>query len=383
MRLRQLDVLRAFAVLLVMVRHLKEGKDNPGLVALVAHVHRAPADVRHLPELVLWALYRVGWTGVDLFFVLSGFLVSGLLFREHQEQHSIRIGRFLIRRGFKIYPLFYAFLFSTVIAITLFTARKLSLAAIVCETFFVQNYGPNIWGHTWSLAIEEHFYVCLALLLLVLSRREAMGRITQIFAFAAVAFPVARIITTLRLPEFDFKTHVFATHLRLDALLYGVALSYVWHYQRDRLAFAERSAVRPWLLVFGFASFVPPLLLPQAHPIMRTVGLSGLSIGASLFVLWSMTGPRITSRPISLAADVLAKMGFYSYAIYLWHLPVLVVGVPIAAKIVDKVLHRSLGALGETLVYLTATIFIAVVTARAVELPALRVRERLFPSAAR
>lgn len=382
MRLRHLDVLRAFAVLLVMVRHLKEGKDNPGLVGLVAHIHQAPADLRHLPELALWALYRVGWAGVDLFFVLSGFLVSGLLFREYQKSRHLRVGRFLIRRGFKIYPMFYLFLFSTILAIKLFTDRTFAPYSILCETIFVQNYGPNIWGHTWSLAVEEHFYFLLAALLLILARRDAMSRVTQIFVFVAVAFPIARVITTLLVPEFDFKTHVFATHLRLDALFYGVALSYVWHHHPERLEFAEHGPVRPWLLVGGLALFLPTLWLKQDDPTMRTVGLSGLSIGAGLLVLWSMTGPRVTWRPLSLAADALAKMGFYSYSIYLWHVPVLVVGVPVVGKIVGKVLHRPLGTLGEAFVYVAASIVTGVVTARAIELPALRLRDKLFPSAA-
>lgn len=82
MRNPTIDVLRAFAVLLVFCRHT-EGT---------------------------LLLSRFGWAGVDLFFVLRGYLVSGLLFREYQQTQTIRAGRFLVRRGFKIYPQFYLFL---------------------------------------------------------------------------------------------------------------------------------------------------------------------------------------------------------------------------------------------------------------------------------
>lgn len=82
-------------------------------------------------------------------------------------------------------------------------------------------------------------------------------------------------------------------------------------------------------------------------------------------------------------ADGLAKMGFYSYAVYLWHVPVLVVGVPIAGKVASKILGQPLGLLGELVVYVAGTIGVAVVTARLIELPALKLRDRLFPSVAR
>ncbi len=296
MRLRQLDVLRAFAVLLVMIRHLNEGKDNPAMLALVAQVNRAPTELAHLPELVVRLLYRMGWAGVDLFFVLSGFLVSGLLFREHQQRSAVRVGRFLIRRGFKIYPMFYLFLLSTLLAIGLFTTRKLSLPAIVCEVLFIQNYGPNMWGHTWSLAVEEHFYLLLGLLLFVLSRRQRVGLVPRLFPLVALGFLAARVATTLLVPEFDFKTHVFATHLRLDALFYGVALSYLWYFERPRLAFAEQGAARPLLLLGGLLLFAPACFWKQDNPWMRTIGLSGLSLGGAMLVLWAMSGPPVASR---------------------------------------------------------------------------------------
>src|SRR6185295_15310789 len=86
-----LDVLRGVAVLLVLFRHF----DTP------------PEELMHPVRAVVMWLNRVGWIGVDLFFVLSGFLVSGLLFEEYERHGTLRVGRFLVRRGFKIYPGFY------------------------------------------------------------------------------------------------------------------------------------------------------------------------------------------------------------------------------------------------------------------------------------
>src|SRR3990167_6747089 len=92
-RLVQLDILRGIAVLLVLGRHI-------------------PMTQEPVRGFLGWWM-RAGWTGVDLFFVLSGFLVSGLLFQEYKRHGDIRLGRFFIRRGLKIYPAFYVLFFVT------------------------------------------------------------------------------------------------------------------------------------------------------------------------------------------------------------------------------------------------------------------------------
>ena len=126
---------------------------------------------------VLFWLQHGGWVGVDIFFVLSGFLVSGLLFREYQVHQSLRIGRFLVRRGLKIYPAFYLLILLTIwLDLAPYDVRK-----VLGEVFFLQSYYNlfgSIWTHTWTLAIEEHFYILLALLFWLLvrgSRRHRPG----------------------------------------------------------------------------------------------------------------------------------------------------------------------------------------------------------------
>ncbi|HEX4406503.1 MAG TPA: acyltransferase, partial [Polyangia bacterium] len=140
-RLNRLDILRAIAVLLVLGRHMY--------------------------VTMFWM--RTGWMGVDLFFVLSGFLVSGLLFAEHQKYGKLNVVRFWVRRAFKIYPAFYFLLI--VSAVTGFHQKGWLLA----DVFFFQNYVPGWWHHTWSLAVEEHFYL-LAPLLLALIARAGRGQ---------------------------------------------------------------------------------------------------------------------------------------------------------------------------------------------------------------
>jgi peptidoglycan/LPS O-acetylase OafA/YrhL len=115
------------------------------------------ADVRFLA-----AWFRIGWIGVDLFFVLSGFLISGLLFLEYRSAGELKLARFFLRRGLKIYPAFWAMLFASVLGLVL-AGKSVRGIAIAGELLFVQNYTQSIWEHTWSLAVEEHFYLLLPL----------------------------------------------------------------------------------------------------------------------------------------------------------------------------------------------------------------------------
>jgi peptidoglycan/LPS O-acetylase OafA/YrhL len=131
-RIRHLDMLRATAVLLVISSHLT------------------------------WhpILSRFGWTGVDLFFCLGGFLISGLLFRDYKTTGTIHWRRFIIRRGFKLYPAYYTLTLATVI-FSRIAGTPILWKRLWPDLILVQDYEPGTWGHLWSLGIEEQFYLLL------------------------------------------------------------------------------------------------------------------------------------------------------------------------------------------------------------------------------
>ena len=120
MRLKTIDILRAFAILGVLFRH----------------------------SIIDTWYSRPGWAGVDLFFVLSGFLVSGLLFNEFKKSGQVNIKRFLIRRGFKIYPAFYIFLLVALITEKYWFRVNYPLQNILSELFFMQSYFNGCFLHT-------------------------------------------------------------------------------------------------------------------------------------------------------------------------------------------------------------------------------------------
>jgi peptidoglycan/LPS O-acetylase OafA/YrhL len=98
------------------------------------------------------------WTGVDLFFVISGFLISSLLFKEITLSGTLDLRRFYIRRVLRILPTFYLYIAGTVVLFSVIN-KDFSASTIISELLFLQNYFTSFNEHTWSLAVEEHFYL--------------------------------------------------------------------------------------------------------------------------------------------------------------------------------------------------------------------------------
>ena len=343
-RVQQLDVLRGVAVLLVLVHHSPGGEG---------------------------ALLKAGWTGVDLFFVLSGFLVSGLLFKEHLRSGRIRPGRFYLRRGLKIYPNFYTMLAVTSAALA-WAHVPVEPRNVLHEVVFVQNYLPAAWWgreHAWSLAIEEHFYFLLPPVLILLLRWGAFRRApVRWAAVLAAALGTAALAVRWAMVRSGAGAVdvMFLTHTRLDSLAFGVLLSVVWHFAPARIAIVRR--LRWALLPAGLLLTLPCYLLSNEHPFILTLGLTLNYLGYGMVLAAVLTLPRVLPKPLEPA---LAYVGFYSYSIYLWHLPFL------------AVVRSAFGASAAgAAVFYAGSIVAGVVMARLVEIPALRVRERWIPAQA-
>jgi peptidoglycan/LPS O-acetylase OafA/YrhL len=342
-----LDVLRGVAILLVFSRH-SEG---------------API------------LSHLGWIGVDLFFVLSGYLVSGLLFREYQQTHSLATGRFLLRRGFKIYPQFYL-LTAVTLVVTWFAGGAFVTSHTLAEVAFFQNYEPGLWAHTWSLAVEEHFYLLLAIGITLLARRggaDPFRALPRWIGASCSVILVLRVATWYVHPATSDYVHIFPSHLRMDSLLYGVLLSYFCAFRMDHVRkFLDRFG--KWLPPLSILLLAPAAFLDQSSPWVYTVGFTSIAIGFGLLLLTALH-PRVkNARAPGVGARMMARLGQVSYAFYLWHGPVLLVG--------DRMFAGRLPVMVNFWAAFFATVVIAFATTWLAEQPFLKLRDRWLPSRA-
>jgi peptidoglycan/LPS O-acetylase OafA/YrhL len=375
-RVLQLDVLRGIAVLLVIGRHLEIPRPH-GVTGLFAS---------------LW--FTIGWLGVDLFFVLSGFLIGGLLLSEHQRHGRIDIGRFLVRRGLKIYPPYIVFIAYVILMPTMKAVLGKGNAWPVLREewllhwpnlLFLQNYiGTNPEGHTWTLAVEEHFYLTLPFILAGLA---AARRIRWLVPLCLFIIPV--LLLTLRGAAIwandPYAVKMSATHLRLDALFFGVGIRVVAQLLPEHFA-----AMRMWrksLLAAGLVVWLPNVFIEPDTVFIKTFGLTLTFLGAAAFLIAAYhthaADFRYSRRWVSAAASLLSWIGFYSYAIYLWH--VTAMGI-LERELVSRVIAQSAPGQLEwavlTFVVTLGAIFAGVIAGRVVEWPVLRVRDRFFPSRA-
>ena len=168
----------------------------------------------------LWlGFHNFGWAGVDIFFVLSGFLIGGLLVKEWKQYRRIDIRRFLIRRGFKIWPQYYVFLLAN-----LLTGHR-TLRQLWGNLLNIQNYVGGI-PHTWTLAVEEHAYLLLVALLAFAARIELRTR--RLFLSVGIACIVI-VVWRLFLSYHGINTFT-RTDTRIDGILYGLLLAMLYHF---------------------------------------------------------------------------------------------------------------------------------------------------------
>jgi peptidoglycan/LPS O-acetylase OafA/YrhL len=353
MRIQSIDFLRGIAILLVVFRHIEY---DP-------------------------IFNFIGWSGVDLFFVLSGFLVSGLLFSEYKKTQTIQPFRFLARRGFKIYPLFWIMIIYCVIAHN-FTGTGTKTNALLAELFFFQNYSEdNILGVTWSLAVEEHFYLLLIIAVYFGAKTKAIEnkRKVHIFAFIVLTYVlVARVIANIQHPDYDFLTHYAPTHIRIDSLAFGALIAYNYHFNREWLSsFTQTNRYK--ILAASVLLLIPMLYFSLYSPFMRTVGYTFTYIGYGgllcLFLFVHNIMHKMNKWCGTTCVDLVCEIGTYSYAIYLTHLTV--------ANFVRKFEVASTVHISDHTLFVCYTIFSIILgglVTNYVEKPFLILREKIVPA---
>lgn len=357
MRIRSIDFLRGLAVILVICRHIIF---EPFFIG-------------------------IGWVGVDLFFVLSGFLVSNLLFKEYETTGNVKPIRFLIRRGLKIYPLYYLMI-SLLFGILVYrepTYYSVYAANLPNELMFLQNYRYDkvLIGHTWSIAVEEHFYLALTILLFLFAQFKLIKNKVFFNILSAAIFLLCLNmrynIVHVKGAEMSFGDYLIPTHLRMDTLWVGVFLAY--HYNFSKEKFIQIFRKGGWLGL----GLIAPLVASNyglEKPFLATLGLSiiALSFGGTLAALIAHEDSEALLKRLfgTKFVDIIAKIGTFSYAIYLFHMMIIWYIEPFKSSGP----HNTWASRANFLIVFGVTCLVGLLATKYIEQPILRWRDRVFPS---
>ena len=308
-----LDGIRAIAVIMVLSYHLK------------------------------LSLFKSGFLGVTVFFVLSGYLITGILISEVEEEGTIDLKNFWLRRIRRLVP---AVMSMAVVIIFVSAVVNRIIFTKGCKDFLASVLGFNNWWqifnkvsyfeaagvpspftHCWSLAIETQFYLIYPLILLgiyKLAKSRGEGRVKRGLLFAGVTLLLALISVILMIvlfdPQKDASRVYYGTDTRAFSLLFGALLAIMWEYRM-----VPRRLSASVNMVLGSVSFAALLVM--------TIAINGSSnfwyrggqfVGTILTVLmvYAVSG-RKTWLSRFLSNPVLKWIGDRSYSLYLWHYPII------------------------------------------------------------
>ncbi|HEX4156334.1 MAG TPA: acyltransferase [Acidobacteriaceae bacterium] len=356
-RLPALDGLRGLAVLLVFSLHVGGG-----------------AHSSFLPLRVIGEICNQGWTGVTLFFILSGFLITGILWDSRGEPHWWR--NFYTRRMLRIFPLYYGSLLAVLVAAALAGTFSIALSRIWSPLLFLQdipgraaaciNYdgSPLQLSHFWSLAVEEQFYIVWPfLLLLPKTKRAALSLCTVIFV-------LSELLLLSHWTRLGIEQHLPLVFTRAAEMAAGawLAIAYrtrLWNHLRRPAQFAAVLGLALFILgaYSGYARF-GPLCLPAITLCYAALLVLSLHQG--------LVGRALSTRLIRWIGTI--SYGIYVYHVLLGHL-FETAAVRIAGSAQGDLFHLVLIAISTI-----GTLLISWLSFQYFERPFLR-RKRYYPTA--
>lgn len=364
LRFHGLDTLRAIAILIVMLYHLNMYSLLPAALNPIA---------------------SVGWAGVDLFFVLSGFLIGSQLLKPYLKGKVPSLKEFYARRAYRILPAYLAVLF-LYLTVPLWREAPGPYAPwqyllFIWNLLLLHYPEARAFSHVWSLCVEEHFYLILPLLLLACMRRPAVWK-TLLLVLSIVVGGIAlrawvlyHVVLNPTAPEamhglLMMKFIYYPTYTRLDGLAIGVSLAIVRTFRP--LWWSRIARHGNLLLVCGVATIAGALWLcnfdyPSPDlPASILFAFPALAIGFGLMVASAVCDGSLLKKRVPGAAP----LAVLAYSLYLTH------------KSVAHVTHQLLPVLTaqadwrSVCIYFVACLGVATLLYFAVERPFLRLRSR-------
>ena len=310
-----LDGLRGVAVLLVLFHHT---------------IGRPLGPATTLVDAAVAAVATPGWTGVDLFFVLSGFLITGILLDTKGQPRWWP--NFIVRRALRIFPLYYGAL--TVLFVLLprlvTWSNWADFTTLQANQRWYWTYAVNLLAaltngsgtpfntvHFWSLSIEEQFYLMWPLVVWACTPRALL----RVVAFAVIGGLAVRLGLVLQGSIGPYSIY-FLTPLRLDGLMTGAALAVV---ARTPGGFAPLKALAPQVFGAGMLALGAVAMwrggLEPRDPVVAVVAYPVIALVFGALLVMALTAPPTSRLVRTLCTASLGKWGKYSYCIYLIHYP--------------------------------------------------------------
>ena len=319
--LPSIDSLRAIAVIAVIIYHI---------------------DANYLPG---------GFLGVDLFFVLSGYLISSLIIKEYKSTGTVNLYNFYVRRARRLLPAVYFMITVVLIIITLFNGVLLKKSYL--DALFGYIYSSNWWyifhkldyfdsfgsqspfKHLWSLAIEEQFYMFFPLIFLIFNRKSksnnSNSKLNKDFIYVVLSLILVSLIAHILLFDINNINRIyFGTDTRAFSLLVGVVGAIL--YPMDRLS--ERTTKKD-NMIYSIVSLVSILVLigimintSEYNTWLYRGGFLLVAIIGLIIIISS--GRQYTFMSKLLSFKPFVFIGKISYSLYLWHFPILVVTTPVS-----------------------------------------------------
>jgi peptidoglycan/LPS O-acetylase OafA/YrhL len=363
-----LDNLRAFAIIMVLLFHYSGWFKHPSW----------------FPN-----IFEFGWIGVDLFFVLSGFLISSQLFVQIKKEGTFSMRDFFIKRFFRIIPVYY-FVVAIYFLFPFFSndfGAGQQLPPLWKFLTFTQNFNADFantgsFSQVWSLCVEEHFYLILPFTLLLFLK---IGKLKKAYLLLIILFLAGFLIRmfcyhNVYLPAINgtanqaiwLSTIYFPTYCRLDGLLIGVAIAALYNYLPSlflKLSNYANTIIAVGILIVIVAYFPSRY---QYNFVNTIFGFPTICLGFGLLVLGSIMP---NSRLYQWKSKLLSKIAQISYALYLIHMAVILTAQTILFDL--GVVKNS------NLTFLFSMIFcffFATIIHYSIEKPFLKIRGRFLKS---